>query len=418
MRSASASIDKLAEALAEAQTELGNPEKGLTAWLSANDGPPRRFRYASLASGLELVRRTLGRRQIAVLQTTAIDCEGGLLRLQSALVHASGQWIASEWPVCRLVELASPHRIGAAMTYARRYALFALVGIAGEDDLDAPDLEARLIEPGESAPRPAGPVDIGPSGASGPWSGESDDVLCARLLDEIAELRSEDEAGEWALIRLAAKTALARPYAERVEARFVECLSRLAADRETPAEGRAGEAAPGRQAGEEVVDSPAAAGFPSALAPAQGAPGVAERSEDPAEGREADRPEEGLSTVAAKPLRLRDKRHLRFVARQPCLVCGRAPADPHHLRFAQPRALGRKPSDEFVVPLCRLHHDEAHRVGDEAAWWERLRIDPIAIALGLWRRSRQDPPNDGPAEPSTRPLEAESASDPSRQTPS
>jgi len=92
--------------------------------------------------------------------------------------------------------------------------------------------------------------------------------------------------------------------------------------------------------------------------------------------------------VAAKTIRLRDKGHREFVARQPCLLCGRTPADPHHLRFAQPRALGRKVSDEFTVPLCRVHHDELHRHGDEAAYWNALKIDPAPIALALWRLSR------------------------------
>jgi len=90
----------------------------------------------------------------------------------------------------------------------------------------------------------------------------------------------------------------------------------------------------------------------------------------------------------AEPKRLRDKAHLKFVASQPCLVCGRQPSDPHHLRFAQPRAIGLKVSDEFTVPLCRGHHRQLHRVGNETAWWEDLRIDPLEIARGLWEQSR------------------------------
>ena len=148
MLSASASIDALAEALAQAQLELVNPEKGLSAWLRIpgdNNSPPRPFRYASLSSGLELARRVLGRFRIALIQTTTIDGERGLLCLQTTLAHTSGQWIASEWPVCSLAEISAPHRMGAAMTYARRYALFAIVGIAGDDDLDAPDLDIEPI---------------------------------------------------------------------------------------------------------------------------------------------------------------------------------------------------------------------------------------------------------------------------------
>ena len=91
-----------------------------------------------------------------------------------------------------------------------------------------------------------------------------------------------------------------------------------------------------------------------------------------------------------KTVRLRDKDHRRFVLRQACLVCGRVPSDPHHLTFTQPRALGRRVSDEFIVPVCRVHHRELHRSGDEAAWWRKLNIDPIPIALRLWQQTRTD----------------------------
>ena len=89
----------------------------------------------------------------------------------------------------------------------------------------------------------------------------------------------------------------------------------------------------------------------------------------------------------AEPKRLRDKAHLRFVASQPCLVCGRQPCDPHHLRFAQPRAIGLKVSDEFTVPLCRGHHRQLHQAGNEVAWWENLKIKPLEIARGLWEQT-------------------------------
>ncbi|MGB7619620.1 MAG: hypothetical protein WBM06_21905, partial [Pseudolabrys sp.] len=89
----------------------------------------------------------------------------------------------------------------------------------------------------------------------------------------------------------------------------------------------------------------------------------------------------------AEPKRLRDKAHLKFVASQPCLVCGRQPSDPHHLRFAQPRAIGLKVSDEFTVPLCRGHHRQVHRTGNEQAWWENLQINALEIARGLWEQS-------------------------------
>jgi len=96
--------------------------------------------------------------------------------------------------------------------------------------------------------------------------------------------------------------------------------------------------------------------------------------------------DKSLLTIA-EPKRLRDKAHLRFVASQPCLVCGRQPSDPHHLRFAQPRALGLKVSDEFTVPLCRGHHRQLHQAGNEVAWWEGLKIDALKIANGLWEQT-------------------------------
>ena len=139
MLTSSESIGALAAALARAQQELTNPEKSLTATLLAvterEEG--RTFRYASLASGLDIVRKTLGRQEIAAVQTTAID-QDALVRLTTTLAHSSGEWVSSEWPVCPITEMADPQRMGAALTYARRYALFTLVGIAGEDDLDAP----------------------------------------------------------------------------------------------------------------------------------------------------------------------------------------------------------------------------------------------------------------------------------------
>jgi hypothetical protein len=97
--------------------------------------------------------------------------------------------------------------------------------------------------------------------------------------------------------------------------------------------------------------------------------------------------DKSLLTIA-EPKRLRDKTHLRFVASQPCLVCGRQPSDPHHLRFAQPRALGLKVSDEFTVPLCRGHHRQLHQAGNEVAWWDGLDINALEIANGLWKENR------------------------------
>src|ERR1700745_3936047 len=142
MHRSSESVAALASALAKAQAELVTPDKSLTATIrSGRPGEGERsFRYAPLASGLDIVRKTLGQHEIATVQTTAIDKDTGVVNLPTTLAHASGEWIASDWPVCAAAETANPQRMGAALTYARRYALFTLVGIAGEDDLDAPDL--------------------------------------------------------------------------------------------------------------------------------------------------------------------------------------------------------------------------------------------------------------------------------------
>src|SRR4249919_951120 len=160
MHSSSETIGAIATALAKAQGELTNPEKSLTATIHSPfpREEPRTFKYASLASGLEIVRKCLSQHEIATVQTTAIDTETGLIRLTTLLAHSSGEWMSSDWPVCPVAETAAPHRMGAALTYARRYALFTLVGIAGEDDLDAPDLSTPT--------RPSQPRD--PSGGAEP----------------------------------------------------------------------------------------------------------------------------------------------------------------------------------------------------------------------------------------------------------
>ena len=138
MQRSSPSIAALATALAKAQIELTNPEKSLIGTIEPprGQGGSRQFRYAPLSSGLEIVRKTLGQHEIATVQTTAIDQAAGIVNLTTVLAHSSGEWIASDWPICPIAETERPH--------ARRYALFTLVGIAGEDDLDAPDLIGRV----------------------------------------------------------------------------------------------------------------------------------------------------------------------------------------------------------------------------------------------------------------------------------
>src|SRR5664279_133991 len=139
MHRSSESVAAIATALAKAQTELSNPEKAMVGTVYNNRSDrPHSFRYASLSSGLDIVRKTLGGQQIAIAQTTDIDRASGTVNLTTILLHTSGEWISSDWPVCQLSETSAPRRMGAALTYARRYALFTMVGIAGEDDLDAP----------------------------------------------------------------------------------------------------------------------------------------------------------------------------------------------------------------------------------------------------------------------------------------
>ena len=166
MPRSSESVAALASALAKAQADLVNPEKSQTATIRlgrGGEGPERTFRYAPLSGGLDIVRKALSQHEIATLQTTGVDQAGGFVNLTTMLAHASGEWIASDWPVCPITDMTSPQRMGAALTYARRYALFALVGIAGEDDLDAPDLHDG---PGT---RSSGPTD----GAGAPIAGKN-----------------------------------------------------------------------------------------------------------------------------------------------------------------------------------------------------------------------------------------------------
>src|SRR6202035_2247671 len=141
MHRSSESVAAIATALAKAQTELTNPEKAMVGTVYNNrSGSPQSFRYASLSSGLDIIRKTLGGQQIAIAQTTDIDRANGTVNLTTVLLHTSGEWISSDRPVCQLSETSAPRRMGAALTYARRYALFTMVGIAGEDDLDPPNV--------------------------------------------------------------------------------------------------------------------------------------------------------------------------------------------------------------------------------------------------------------------------------------
>jgi ERF superfamily len=380
----SETVAALASALAKAQAELINPEKSLTATIRTGRAGEceRSFRYAPLSSGLDIVRKTLGQHEIATLQTTTIDQTGGMVTLTTTLAHASGEWIASDWPICSIAETANPQRMGAALTYARRYALFTLVGIAGEEDLDAPDLcngphfpmpkaEERSLMLRGRLPRvpprkPGNGLDRHSRHGKGPTTLEPEHsaMLREKLLTELGNITSADGAALWAQEALPAKNRLASADAKLVEDAFEHALAELAPSATAEAADDAARSA--------RVDT---GGVHETLAK--------ENSDlDQADGIDKS------TLVIATPRRYRNREHLRYVAQQPCLICGRKPSDPHHLRYLQPRALGRKVSDEFAVPLCRSHHRAVHRASDERAWWKAAGIDPVNPAGQLWRQTR------------------------------
>jgi hypothetical protein len=388
MQRSSPSIGTLASALAKAQGELVNPEKSLIATIR-RDGPKgaeQTFRYAPLSSGLDIVRKVLGQHEIATVQTTSIDPDAGLIKLTTVMAHASGEWIASDWPVCAVSETTTPHRMGAALTYARRYALFTLVGIAGEDDLDAPDLPTPSAKPADwpmAADRSnrnlnGGGNRLGPTTiarAAGMNSSQPPNFVLAPEASEqirdglvagIANLATGDDAAKWAYRSLGEKSKLIAADADCVERAFAAKLKALGTD--------VGDGAP--QAKAEALNSPVA------------------RPQTVRKGSLSKRINKSLLQLP-EARRLRNREHVKLVAQQPCLICGRRPADAHHLRFAQNRAMARKVSDEFTIPLCRGHHREVHRCGDETAWWRGKGIDPTVAARTLWLKSHPLPADFG-----------------------
>jgi hypothetical protein len=371
MQRSSDSIGALAAALAKAQSEIANPEKSLTATIVSPfpcEGV-RSFRYAPLSSGLDLIRKCLGLHEIATVQMTAIDQDSGLIRLTTTLVHASGEWVSSDWPVCAISETAAPHRLGAALTYARRYALFTLVGIAGEDDLDAPDLDsgpgsphsdrrnqwqcegeqtsnAQVVNQPQKRPERSARAERAKPAKLSPDASEN---LRGELISELAQLKDLQALTDWANRALPLKNQLSSENAQSLEAAFAATLTKLDEATHVPR--------PESEANRHASQTPLA--VPSA---------------------------DGVITID-KPVRERDRDHLRFVASQPCLVCGRTPSDPHHIKFAGEWAMGRKVSDKFTVPICRLHHRELHRRGHERTWWQKQGIDPLPIAAALWEKT-------------------------------
>jgi hypothetical protein len=408
----SESIGAIATALAKAQSELTNPEKSMVATIRSpfpREGE-RTFRYASLSSGLDIVRKTLGKHEIATVQTTAIDKEAGLIRLTTLLAHSSGEWVSSDWPVCPVAETAAPHKMGAALTYARRYALFALVGIAGEDDLDAPDLPGSTFQ--ESSSQGSDPKKTNGQAAnvfgrrSAPsvsgsrreqrlskavLDGEASAALREVFLKEISVLNSADEALAWACQSLAAKSTLTVEDASLIDAAFRGRIQALEPELFTP------EHLPLKTL-QSSDTTKSQDGTAELISPADESK-VSLLSRTPPKLQEYLRiPTAGAQNLPALKPRRRNKDHLKFISSQPCIVCGRQPCEAHHLRYAQPSALGRRVSDEFTIPLCRVHHRELHREGDERLWWTRSNIDPMPIALKFWYQTRgisaDQPPGD------------------------
>ena len=206
-------------------------------------------------------------------------------------------------------------------------------------------VERRPDRPAKAKPPPVNPT-IGLH-ASG--------KLREQLLAEINQLGSGEAAAEWAHQNLAAKNRLRASDAAQVEALFAATLTKI---------------------GTSVQEPTAPIRAQSEFNQASNRNGI--------EKSELNLPE---------PRRVRDREHVRSVAGKPCLVCGRRPSDPHHLRFAQSRALSRKVSDEFVVPLCRGHHRGVHRCGDEAVWWQDRGIDALGVARLLWLEFHPQVPN-------------------------
>jgi hypothetical protein len=406
MHKSSESIAAIAAALAKAQSALVNPEKTMTATIreeGRGQGRERSFRSAPLSAGLELVRNALGQHELAVVQTTSIDEAGRMVRLNTVLAHSSGEWISSDWPVCPISDINAPRRMGAALTYARRYGLFTLVGIAGEDDLDAPDLNAGAAGGARTGGAPSSygpstpskhfgngqkPVGNSTGRRSAPSSfKERLPILppqdSARLRDAMLadiEALSPQAATRWAGQMLVSKNRLMTDDARAVEQAFEARFATLDEDLlEVP-----------------LLVAPEARPIGPVCRSDRPGPDATEHSSANA-SEHATNAEFGETTHSTHPrplrtigktVRHRNKEHLRFLRTQPCLVCGRQPSDPHHLRFAQPQAMGRKVSDEFTVPLCRTHHREAHRASREIAWWQSHGIAPLAAAEALWRKSQ------------------------------
>jgi hypothetical protein len=302
------------------------------------------------------------------------------------------------------------------------------VGIAGEDDLDAPDLNLRVeavskhetpakdnaassagraetdeLEPGQAetaeGAEAKAKADALPSSRSlsngrvqrrhtdarnGARVRSTHSLLSADesaaqrglLIADMTQLQSSDEAADWVHKNMPVKNELTAADADLVAMAFRDRLTVIEAETSALENRSHSPAATAETELNEPLPDSAGAPSPGVLE----APGVGLTVlHGQTEGRERG--------VAGKTIRLRDKEHCKYVATQPCVICGRVPSEAHHIRFAQPRALSRKVSDEYTVPVCRLHHRELHRYGDEASWWAGVGVDPLPIALELWKSS-------------------------------
>jgi hypothetical protein len=277
--------------------------------------------------------------------------------------------------------------LGAALTYARRYALFTLVGIAGEDDLDAPDLPSgnaiASLQPSlPTTEQPASQVRENAQSAAGrpersirgrsrlPLTRppnlplEASSNLRDQLISELEQVSDLEALAEWAHRVFPSKNQLLTGGAVVLESAFSARLGELQKGEKSP----------------DILDVDRNIDIPGQVSSTE--PQV---------------------TVIGKPVQERDREHLRFIASQPCLVCGRTPSDAHHVKFAEQRAMGRKVSDKFTVPVCRLHHRELHRRGDERTWWTEHEIEPLVVAVNLWGQTRKATLDVGAASENRRP---------------
>jgi hypothetical protein len=211
-----------------------------------------------------------------------------------------------------------------------------------------------------------------------------------QLLEGIKVLATQEQVTAWARKSMPAKNTLTAVDCGVVEVAFAARVAEL------PDEGAT-------EATSQIISGDAAAEVAAASERKDGDRSPVRSSVYSEEVTSEFRPAERVNNAVAwhidkgaltlnKPRRYRDRAHLRFVSAQPCLICGRRPSDAHHLRFAQPRALGRRVSDEYTVPLCRSHHRALHRHGDEPAWWDANKVDPVALAREFWQRTRLDRP--------------------------